>query len=436
VDTGAAGTPRGGSGSRLKRVWKESSVPFWIGASRVGIGVVFAHLVIVLLPQSRQHYPGGSLSAGTWLGAFDRWDSAYYVGIAQHGYPLQDTQHTAFFPGYPALISLVHSLTFDTLSYLDSAMVVSWLAFVAASILLYRLVTKLYGQRVGLIATVLFCWFPASLFFLSPYSEALFTLEIIAVLSLIVGGQFLAASCVAAFASATSPESIALTIALIVASLMAGRGVVRTVGFGAISGIGLAGYAGFLWSRFHHPFEFISVQKYWMRSEHWPFVGLYRNVLALRHYLVGPGPAPGGTSVTFTNIRWVWLLDDSALVLSTILFVALAAMWWRRSRTRALNGAPGEPVLGTPAGPIPLSFLIVTFVIVLLAACTTISPYALPSYASSEGEARFVGIALPLYVSGALLIRRHAALVCFAVAGSVAIALLFQALYNLGYWVT
>jgi hypothetical protein len=43
---------------------------------------------------------------------------------------------------------------------------------------------------------------------------------------------------------------------------------------------------------------------------------------------------------------------------------------------------------------------------------------------------------VPLFVAGALVIRRRPSLVAFAVGGSVIVALVFQAMYNLGYWVT
>jgi len=416
----------------LRRRWAGISIPFWIATSRIALGLIFAHLVIVLFPQSRQHFPGGTLNNGTWVGAFDRWDSAYYVDIAQHGYSVHAAGQTAFFPGYPLMVTLAHGLSLGLLPYLQSATLVAWSAFTAAAVLLYRLATKLFGPRVGLLATLLFCWFPASLFLMSPYSESLFALEIVAVLTLLERKQFLAAALVAGFASATSPESIALTLALMVAVALAGKGVRWVVGCGAISGIGVFAYMMYLWARFGQPFEFVTVQKFWKRSEHFPFVGLYRNVLALRHYLVGPGPPLGGTSPTFTNIRWVWLWDDGALVLGTILLISLVygcVARWRPS---------GEPAIttGIETGPIPVSFAVVTFVIVLLAACTTISPYALASYASSEGEARFISVAVPLYIGAALLVRRSAALISLFLGGSIILALLFQAMYNLGLWVT
>jgi hypothetical protein len=419
------------------RLWSEISVPFWVSTSRIVVGLVFAHLILVLLPEAHQHIPiGGVLDHSTWLGAFDRWDSQYYLFIAQHGYPLHPSglsQHTAFFPGYSLLITAVHGLTFGTLSYLASATVVSWLAFVGAAILLYRLAERRFSTRVALIATVLFCWFPTSFFFMAPYSEALFAFEILLVLTCLERNRFLAAALVAAYASATSPESVALTLALMVAVGVATKSVVRVVAYGAISGFGLGAYMLFLWNQFGTPFEFIDVQKSWARSEHFLFVGLYRNVQALEHYITGSGTArPNPLAPTFTNLKWVWILDDAALVLATVLALALIAMAIRRWRSPLASNL----ALPSENATIPPSYVIVSVVIVVIAACTTISPYALPQYASSEGEARFVSIAMPLYVSGALLIRRWASLISLAVAGSVILALLFQALYNLGYWVT
>jgi hypothetical protein len=172
--------------------------------------------------------------------------------------------------------------------------------------------------------------------------------------------------------------------------------------------------------------------------------------LALRDFLVGPSPAPGGTRVTWANFRWVWLLDDAALVVAAFVVLALIYLCvtrWPTGGRRAAGGGAGGGLLeggGSGAGggagyetaPVPVSFVVVSFLIVLLAACTTISPYAKPMWASSEGEARFVSVAMPLYLGAALVVRRSAFLVAFAVGTSVILALLFQAMYNLGYWVT
>jgi hypothetical protein len=411
------------------------SIPFWIGTTRIVAGSIFAHLVLVLLPQSHQTLPLAPLNGDTWLGAFDRYDSQYYLFIAQHGYPVHPAgieQHTAFFPGYSFLITVVHGVTFGTLSYVTCGTILSWAAFVGASVLLYRVAERRFSPRVALVATLLFCWFPASLFFLSPYSEALFAFEIILVLTCMERGRYLSAALVAGYASATSPESIALTLALMIGAFLAGKGVLRVVAYGVISGAGIVAYMAFLWNQFGTPFEFLDVQKNWQRSEHLPFVGLYRNVLALEHYITGSGTTrPNPIAPTFTNLKWVWILDDTALVLATVMALALiglAVLRWRSSSS--------TPALPSETATIPVAWVVVAAVIVLIAACTTISPYALPQYASSEGEARFVSIAMPLYIGAAVLIRRRASLIALAIGGSVIVALIFQALYNLGYWVT
>ena len=376
------------------------------------------------------------MSNGTWLGAFDRWDSVYYLGIAQHGYPINNVSQTAFFPGYSFLVAAMHAISLGSLTYLQSAIAVSWVAFTAAAILLYRLTTRIFGPRVALIATALFCWFPASLFFLAPYSEALFALEILVVVTLIERNQLLAASIVAAFASATSPESIALTAAIMIAAVVARKGVQWVLLYGAVSLAGIGAYMLYLWSRFSDPVEFASVQKFWHRSENLPFLGLYRNVIALRHFFVGPGPASGGLLPTYANIKWMWILDDGCLFAAAALTIVLVGMWLVRSRRRGVSLLSVGVMEGNEESPIPLSMVVVTSIIVLIAACTTIFPYGLSTFASTEGEARFVSIAFPLYVVGALLIRRFASLICWVVGVSVVLALLFQALYNLGYWVT
>ncbi len=128
----------------------------------------------------------------------------------------------------------------------------------------------------------------------------------------------------------------------------------------------------------------------------------------------------------------MWILNDAALVLATVVLLAMAALAVARWR----DGRAATLALPDDRATIPWAYVIVGAVIVLIAACTTISPYALPQYASSEGEARFVSVVMPLYVGGAVLIRRWASLISLSVGGFVVLALLFQALYNLGYWVT
>ncbi len=170
---------------------------------------------------------------------------------------------TAFFPGYPILIRLVHGVTLGTLSYLDAAMVVSWLALIGATIMLYRLVVRHVDERSAVAASVLLCWFPSSVFFLAPYSETLLLFEILVVVTLLDQRRFLLASLVAAYASASSPEAVTLIVAIVVAAALCRKPVVRIAGYVAVSVSGLFVYALFLQARFGSLVEFEHVQGLW-----------------------------------------------------------------------------------------------------------------------------------------------------------------------------
>jgi hypothetical protein len=406
------------------------TVPFWLAASRIVVGLLLAHFVLVLVPQARQRLPGGSLNAGTWWGSFDRWDSAYYTRIAQHGYIHSQPALTAFLPAYSLLIRLLHVVSFGLLDYLQAGMILSWAAFAGAAILLYGLVGRRFGTRTALVTTTLFCWFPTSLFFLSPYSEALFALEVLAAVALLERQRFWSAAIVAGVASATSPESIALTIAIVVAALLARKPLLSVVGFALVSGFGIFAYMIYLSNRFGQPLEFVRVHSLWHRSENLPFVGLYRNLLALQHFFVGPGPAPGGLRPTYATIRAVWILDDAMLFLAGVVLVYLLA-------TAALDlRARGWRLQSVAELTVPPTWLIIAAVSVLIAACTTIAPYGSTHFSSTESEARFVSVVFPLFVGAALLFRRRAGMTLALITVSVTAALLFQILYNLGYWLT
>ncbi len=202
--------------------------------------------MVSLFPQAMQHSKLGTLSSNTWLGVFDRWDARYYTTIAAHGYSSHFVDARAFFPGYPIVLRIAYEITGGVFTYSQTGCLVSFVAFVAAAVLLHRLVARRLGTRAALISTILFCWFPTSLFFLAPYSEALFALEILVVATLLDRGRWWAAALVAGYASATSPESAALTAAIVIAALVGHRGLRRAIGYGLVGSYGAVAYVLFL----------------------------------------------------------------------------------------------------------------------------------------------------------------------------------------------
>jgi hypothetical protein len=101
----------------------------------------------------------------------DRWDALWFERIARNGYNPQDAS-AAFFPGYPLSIRAIGSIT--SLSKLSSGLLVSNVAFLCALVVLFALTTRESSKNMARRTVLLVACFPASFFFLAPYSESLF----------------------------------------------------------------------------------------------------------------------------------------------------------------------------------------------------------------------------------------------------------------------
>lgn len=410
--------------------WLATRIGISIALSRIVAGVLVGHAATVLFPQAVIHSSLSTLSNGTWLGAFDRWDARYYTAIASHGYPSHHPDFRAFFPGYPLVVRAVHQAIGGSLGIVQTASLVSMAAFTLAAGLLFRLVHLRFNRRVALITTALFCWFPTSVFFLAPYSEALFSLEILVVATLIDKGRWWWAALVAGYASATSPESVALTAALVVASLVARRGLVRSIGYGVIASSGMVGFMIYLGFRFGRPLAFADVEPAFHRVLLVPLVGLVENIGAIEHVLVHRGPTIAGihnlsAAALWNNVAWMWIVDDTAVVLAVFALTSLVVTALRDHHDAArLEVAPRLPIL----------WILVLAGITLTATATVVRAPGGPI--STEAAARLVSVAFPLPLGLALLCRRRMTPAMVGLALFVCAALVTQTLFNLGYWVT
>ena len=127
---------------------------------------------------------------------FVRWDSVWYLNIAQSGYPLgiakpfgglfqyytpiADPQW-AFFPLYPAAMqSLLATLivgfnSVNTPSLIVSGIIVSNTAFFVSIYFFYKLTNKLFNStKTALISIAFYSFSIATVFYSAVYSEALF----------------------------------------------------------------------------------------------------------------------------------------------------------------------------------------------------------------------------------------------------------------------
>ncbi|KAJ0988453.1 hypothetical protein J5N97_006809 [Dioscorea zingiberensis] len=111
------------------------------------------------------------------------WDSVYFVRIAECGYEYEQT--FAFLPLLPAaatllarsvLVPLVPVIGYRAVLAL-SGYVINNVAFIFAAVYFYRLSDLiLKDSKAAFLASVLFCFNPASIFYSSIYSESLYAL--------------------------------------------------------------------------------------------------------------------------------------------------------------------------------------------------------------------------------------------------------------------
>jgi hypothetical protein len=279
-------------GSRAEGGWSLNT------REAVFIGVVFAlsRLVIVAAIAISPWVIPPAATPRQWnladplLRPLFRWDTGWYLSIAQHGYSYDGNptrhQNIVFLPLYPLTCRLCHLVT--RLSIPWCAVLLSNLAFLVALALLYRLATSEVGPHAARHTVLLLAFFPASLFFSTMYTEAFYlALSLLAFASFrqqrwLVGGLW------AGLASATRVPGILLLVPLLCESLPhlhARRVWWRVLLASALAGSGLAGFMLYEWVAFGDPLANFRVQdQAWGRGFAWPFrnlaEGLRRTVVA------------------------------------------------------------------------------------------------------------------------------------------------------------
>jgi hypothetical protein len=240
-----------------------------------------------------------------------RWDSVFFVRIAEHGY---DHASAAFAPLYPGLVWLVGHVLFG--HYVLAGIVVSLACTLGAFVLLYTTAEQRLGAD-GARRTVLYlAVFPMSLFLQAVYSESLFLLLVLGAFLLAERGRFGAAGVTTGLAVLARLAGIALLPALIV---LAWRRRERTR---ALAGLALALpvaaiYPLLLWRQVGDPWAFAHAQDRWHRhfSHAGPLGGIWS---ALVHW------TPAGAGV---HHAVAVNAEDLAFL---VVFVVLAVVAWRR----------------------------------------------------------------------------------------------------------
>ena len=279
--------------------------------------------------------PNRHPNAGRWdtprlhdLGYFTdiwaRWDSDFFLRIAQNGY---DDASAAFHPLYPALIAGLGRVFFG--HYILAGLVISLLCCLGSFVLLHRLASKHLDADGARRSVLYLAVFPMALFLQTVYSESLFLLLVLAAFTFAERDRFAAAGLVAGLAILTRATGVALLPAL---ALLAWRHRERPR---SLAGIALAVpvaavYPLVLWQQVGDPWAFSDAQDRWHRhlSRAGPFGGVWDGLVAgwrgLEQFVVGHG-----THVAGANPMHAAAENVQALAF-LFLFLALTVVAWRR----------------------------------------------------------------------------------------------------------
>lgn len=163
-------------------IWHGAVFPYL--ATRSGLILVGLVADFYLLPLLKQNPVLPSLALNTrfpdllWL-MWQRFDSGFYLNLAQAGYWPASTLHTysnwAFFPLYPLLIFFfAHLFGGSDTAFSLAGLLISNAAALIAVFYLFRLVQREFGANVASLSVLYLALFPTAFFLSAIYTESLF----------------------------------------------------------------------------------------------------------------------------------------------------------------------------------------------------------------------------------------------------------------------
>jgi hypothetical protein len=272
-----------------------------------------------------------------------RYDSVWYLGIAQHGY-FTDQAH-AFFPLYPLVIRALDAVVNEPLIV---GLLVSLVCFTGSLVLLYRLAEIDIGPRAARLTVWLLALFPMSFYFSAVYTESIFTLLSIWSIYAARRERWLLAGVMAGLASAARSDGFVLIIPLVWIYLWGPRpgaprpdidwstpmGLLRrarpSLVFIGLAPVGLIAYLVYCaasGAQFTAPFHAASF--YWGRSFKGPFSEIWT---AVGHFPRDLGRLVSGNNIVRfdTDDPLNWTADNVIDVAWLVPTVGALVLCWRK----------------------------------------------------------------------------------------------------------
>lgn len=204
-----------------------------------------------------------------------RWDSVWYVRIAEHGYGHQVTlpngsvhSDLAFFPLFPLLErALSAALPVDAAT---AGLLVSWTASLAAAWGLCAVGTHIAGRPAGISLAVLWGVYPTAFVQSMAYTETLFTALAAWSVLAVLRERWVLAGALCALAGLTRPTAAALVAAIgitALATLVRERGLhARVVAGALLAPLGWLAYIAYVGVREGSATAYFDVQAAWGNS--------------------------------------------------------------------------------------------------------------------------------------------------------------------------
>ncbi len=213
-----------------------------------------AFLANILFPLAQRHFSTGPREPLFWE-TFARYDAGWYFGIARYGYEFVEggRSNLAFMPVYPMAMRYV-ALAMGGGSdkvYL-AGILISWVSYVLAMVMLYRLARLTVPRATAERAVVLASVFPFGFFYGVIYSEALYLLLALTAFYAFATGRWAAGGAAGALVTVTRVNGILILPALALLAWFHARGdrraLVKAAAGLALVPLGLAAYSLYVWS--------------------------------------------------------------------------------------------------------------------------------------------------------------------------------------------
>jgi hypothetical protein len=206
--------------------------------------------------------PSVTHDLGAVTDVWARWDSVWFLRIAEHGYAHLSSSATAFFPLYPAAVGFLgHALVGH---YVLAGIIISLATGLATFLLLYRLAEGKLGADGARRAVLYLALFPMALFLQAVYSESLYLMLSVLAFLAAERKRFLAAGLASGLALLTRPVAVTLLPAL---ALFAWRSADRWRNLAclAVAPLLFAVYPLLLWAQRGDPWTFLGAEGFWSR---------------------------------------------------------------------------------------------------------------------------------------------------------------------------